>query len=178
VPGGQLTTTNTAECQDFSSGTNDNLTQLVYGIKNGSISEVNPGQFFYYTEVTATQGDTITIDQTPSGPLTPAGVTRFAIRIKDIHVYDSDCNRLLRITSGCNNPPGDCSFTAPGPGTQTYIVRVRYEPSSLRGADVCLPSAHVTASRPSVNYLFESEVNGVVQQNDSLVLNPKPGTEC
>jgi hypothetical protein len=140
---------------------------------------VNPGQFFYFNEFTATQGQTIIIDQTPSGPLTAQGTTRFAITVKDLAVYDSDCNQLRRISSsGCNTPQGDCTFTAFRPGSQTYILRVRYEPSSLRGADVCLPSAHVTANNPSVNYRFLTMVSGVIHQIDSLVLNPKPGVQC
>src|SRR5262249_43508308 len=52
VPTGKVAPTETT-CQDFTSGTAGDLTQVMYGTKIGRINNTSPGVFFYYSRVTA-----------------------------------------------------------------------------------------------------------------------------
>ena len=139
-----------------------------YGVKKhdgGGINEVNPGVFFYFTQVniisTAGTMDEVSILQSATG-----GFREFEIR--DATVYsDPSCTSLLRVCD--SGTLTDCVFELELTGS--FIIRVRYDSQSIRGFVVC-------PGLPSSTYTFETRLAGALQQTDSLVLSPKPSAKC
>ncbi len=159
----QLTPTDT-ECTDFRDDTAIDQDELEYGIKLGDIKEVTPGVFFLFTHaaITSTAGtaDEVSIDQTST--------QLPEIEIKDVSVYDDPGCRVQSRVS-CNNGATDCAFEIGETGD--FIIRVRYNSQSLKGADVC-------PDRPTSTHTFATSIDGVQTTEDSLDVMPKPLASC
>ena len=81
---------NPATCSDFVLGTASDLTQVLYGVKGGKISNAAPGVLFYYTHVTAPVASfTILIDQANNNGAFPL----FATHNAQVNFYNgADCS--------------------------------------------------------------------------------------
>jgi hypothetical protein len=118
-------------CNQFNSGIATELTQVLYGVKNGKINNVAPGVFFWYGKYTAGDLATgVTITQTVS----PTGQTKFQVQKSQVIIYDANCNKVSgKISiSGTGDP---VVITATGlSGTGPYIVSVKYDTSTVVGS--------------------------------------------
>ncbi len=152
-------------CEQFRDGTAGNQEFIVYNItKQGKSGSVSPGVFFYFTTVTVTAGQTVTIDQTDG----PSALPAFAVR--DATVYNSpSCTQFSKPNCAAGDPVGDCSFTIATAGT--YIIRVRYDSQSIGGATVC-------PNPPTDTYTFETKFGSSVLTSDTLTVAPKPTAKC
>src|SRR5262249_7306793 len=151
-------------CQDFTGGTAGDLTQVLYGVKNGKINNVAPGVLFYYSSVTAPASDfMIEIVQTITPPILPP----FGIQQGQVRLYNADCSNSSLSTFTVMG--GVITITVHGatPGA-TYIVGVKYTPGTVVGSPVPSPS--------TVHYDFSTDVNGVLvsADPDGLDLAKKP----
>ena len=129
-----------------------------YSVKNGLISQTDPGVFFYYSTVEGNGGAlAVTIDQTA-----PATFNHpFAVQnLSNVRVFDANCNTYSSFTvSSIAN--GDVSLTINGTTNGAeYIVSVKYETSSVKG--FAPPAAD-----PSDAYTFETKVGAVVVDSDA-----------
>jgi hypothetical protein len=128
----KITPTGTT-CPQYQGGTAATLGQVFYSVKGGTISAVNPGVFFYYTRVTGTAGDTVTITQshTGSAPTIP-------IQQKQVLLYSDPGCATLKWRALTVNPNGTATGTLPSSGS--FIISVKYDTSSLKGKSAPSPS--------------------------------------
>jgi uncharacterized repeat protein (TIGR01451 family) len=161
----QLAHTQTT-CEEFITQTGDAvppLTEITYGLRNGTIRNVSPGVFFFYASynVTGSQGS-LAVDVAERfngavGPLT----NDFVVQQGQAFLYrvtNSTCTRLqANVTTNINagqvvitfNPPGDVP-------TGTYVLGVKYTPAaSLIGQAPC----HGVG--PQCRYFFVPSRGGV-----------------
>jgi predicted amino acid-binding ACT domain protein len=132
----QITPTGTT-CNQFVAGTADTLSSLQYSVKDGVISQVSPGVFFYWVRVTAVAGiNTFTINQTIT---TGNFATLFAIQ-SGSNVFDTNCNSL-HPTITQSGAKITVQFYAPTAGT--YIISVKFSASSVKGAPAPAPTTTV-----------------------------------
>ena len=169
-PGGNLFHTGTT-CDQFlgndppSGLAGVEINQVNYSVKGGKISQLDPGVFFYFTEITATGTSLVaTIEQTP-----PAGMDPFAIQnASNVRVFDSDCNAYsnFSISSLAN---GDVTVTINGTTAgDSYVISVKYETSSLKGDTPPLTD-------PSAPWNWATIVGGLTVDSDpdGIVLKRK-----
>ena len=165
----QLTPTDT-ECADFRDGTSADQDELQYGVKDGKIvdmgiiNQVNPGVFFLYAQAAITStmltADQVSVDQ--------LSTQLPEIEIKDVVVYrDPGC--VVQSRPLCNAGATDCVFKIGETGD--FIIRVRYDSQSLKGAEVC-------PGLPTSTHTFATSVGGVQTTQDSLDVAPKPSASC
>jgi hypothetical protein len=149
---GQITPTATT-CTQFNAGTAATLDTLNYSVKNGSISQVSPGVFFYWIKVTAVAGsNTFTINQTIT---TGNFDSHFFSFTAGSAVYSSTCvKQASAITQFAGSGVTSIAFNASSAGT--YIIGVKYDAGSVKG---------FTAPSPTtVGYTFEvPTVSGSLQ---------------
>jgi hypothetical protein len=144
-------------CSQFSSGTAQTLDSLQYGVKNGTIKEVNPGVFFYWVSVTAPAGNNVfTITQTITGNFS----TFFDIQ-SGSNVFDSNCVSV-HPTIMQNGGTVTVAFNAPTAGT--YYIGIKYDSKSVAGSSAPNP--------PTVHYDFAT--TGVPGSTSGLDLLLKP----
>ena len=153
---GQITPTATT-CSNFANGTAGNLDTIFYGVKGGKIGNVSPGVLFYYSKVTVGAGThTISVSQTTS-----PSFTLFGIQQSQAILYTSGCTMLQSNASG--------SFNVTVSSTTTFIIGIKYDPSTVVGK-----------TKPSGNgqvvYTFTTVVDGspIASSSDSLTLKQKP----
>jgi hypothetical protein len=106
---------------------------------------VTPGVFFYYTRVTGSKGDTVSITEshTGSAPTIP-------IQKKQVLIYSDPACATLKWTSLTVNANGTASGKLPSTGS--FIISVKYSASDLSGK---------TAPNPStVTYSYGTERDG------------------
>ena len=167
------------ECAGFRDGTATELAELLYGTgkeqgqSTGLIAEVNPGQFFYFTRVTVSDAsDVIEIVQSSASAAFPE------FKLTDVDLYNDPSCAVAINNQACNEGAygsiSDCTFNL---ATGSYIIRVRYDPSSISGTDVCLP-APPASDLPSNTYTFATKEDGVETTSDSVTLNPKSNAQC
>ncbi|MEO5617609.1 MAG: FlgD immunoglobulin-like domain containing protein [Candidatus Eisenbacteria bacterium] len=151
---GQLTHTSTT-CSSFMDGTAGDLpsSDLHYAVRDGVISTISPGVFFYWTKVSAPSDSfVVRIVQTrdnPDFPFLPALQGQ-------VSPYDSNCSRT---DSGTETSPGQASVEVTGATAgKVYIVSVKYSLKAL--VDVPLPPGS------GVHYDFRTEINGQIVDAD------------
>jgi hypothetical protein len=154
----QITPTGTT-CQQFASGTATTLATLQYHLKGSTINAVSPGVFFYYTTVSGTKGDTVGISQhsvTPPGDI-------FIFQSQAV-LYSSTCTKIGLLTV---NPDGG---TASGtlPFTGSFIIGVKYNPTSLKGETPPQPNPPGTA-----NYTFDTSHGAAEVATAQIELEPQ-----
>jgi uncharacterized repeat protein (TIGR01451 family) len=149
VPTAQITPTATT-CQAFRGGTAADLNELLYTLKDNAINSVAPGVLFYYSTVTVSADDTITVIQSDNGSTPPLGIQQ-----EQAILWNLDC------TKATNNATG--TFTAPANGT--YIIGIKYTPDAVKGSP----------DPGTVTYTFMTSVNGatVASSTDTIVLKKK-----
>jgi hypothetical protein len=151
---GQITPTATT-CSQFNAGTAATLDTLNYSVKNGKISQVSPGVFFYWIKVTAVAGsNTFTINQT----ITTANFdSHFFSFTSGSAVYSSTC---VKQTSGITQSGGITSIAFTASSAGTYIIGIKYDAGSVKG--FAAPSPTTT-----VHYEFQvPTVSGSLQALD------------
>jgi hypothetical protein len=170
-PGGNLFHTGTT-CDQFLGNTppsglaGQEINQVNYSVKGGKISQLDPGVFFYFTEITASGASLVaTIEQTP-----PAGYNNpFAIQnASNVRVFDANCNTYSNFTIG-SLANGDVTVTINGTTAGSdYIISVKYETSSLKGLTP-------PPGDPSAAWNWATIVNAVVVDSDpdGIVLDRK-----
>lgn len=147
---GQLTHTS-ATCGSFQAGTAEDLpsSDVHYAIRDGVISTIAPGVFFYFTKVTAPRANfTVQILQTRTNPAFPF----LDIQQDQVALYDADCNR---IGTGVETGPGQGSVDVHGATVgQVFIISVKYSLKTLIGVPM----------NPSngVRYDFKTLIDGLV----------------
>ena len=153
TPVGQITPTGTT-CNQFDLGTAATLSQLNYSIKNGNVSAVNPGVFFYWIKVTvaAAGSYTFTINQTQSDTY-----PHFFDQAAGSFVYNSGCTKVNVQNVSTSGGVTTVTFTAPSAGT--YIIGIKYDSKSVQG---------FTAPAGDVIYTFAT--GGVLGSSQNITL--------
>ena len=154
VPQSQLTPTGTT-CQQFTGGTAQTQQLIFYSLNNGKIaSNINPGVFFYYTNVTAPSASfTIDILQTTNNTA-DGGIDLFAVQnnsSSQIILYNADCtnSNLGQVTSTAG---GHVVISVTGATAgQKFIVSVKYSAKSIVGDS--------TPSPANAEYDWATELN-------------------
>jgi hypothetical protein len=152
APSAQITPTGTT-CQQFAGGTASTLTNFTYS-GTTTISNDQPGVFFYYEKVTIGANSTITVNETVAGQ--PANYLLQVLNgsTSQVQVFDASCTNVMgaQITIG---PIGTSPYTVTIAGLPagTYIFSVKYTPKSIVGQPVPSPT--------TLNYSFSTAVGGV-----------------
>lgn len=150
---GQITPTNTT-CQMYADGTAATLGQLAYTTmkkEHSKINAVSPGVFFYYTTISGEEGDAFTFTQSHTGIAPDIQILK-----SDVKLWSTTCSQLSW-ESLTVNPDGTATGTLPKDGS--FIVGVKYNPSSLKGKPVPDPE--------DTTYIFGTSGNGI--QNPAAI---------
>ena len=174
---------------------------IQYGVKNGKISQTNPGVFFYFTgdsgQIKGVDANhdakvdsiTIKVDQTDTSVKTGAFLPTFQnillYKVNDLNLNgivdagDSvssvklSTSQVQIITDKTATNYGDVfvTFTPDAVGSM-YVLSVKYTTSTVVGNAV----GTQPASWPTVNYDFDTWVNGSFVETDDGGVNlaPKP----
>lgn len=129
---GKIAPTGTT-CQQYQNGTAATLGKIVYTAKGTTMGAVSPGVFFYYTRVSGSAGDTVSITEshTGSAPTIP-------INMKQVLLYtDPGCATLKWKTLTVN---ADGSATGVLPSSGDFIISVKYNSGSLKGKPAPVPA--------------------------------------
>jgi hypothetical protein len=151
---GMLAHTSTT-CGSFQDGTGEPFlsNDVNYALRDGKISTIAPGVFFYFTKVIAPRADfTIVIEQLKSNPIFPF----CEIQQGQITLYDASCGNL---GSGDETSPGQASVAVHGatPG-QFLVVGVKYSLKNLIGTPM--------DPNGGCHYAFLTKVDGHVVDSD------------
>jgi hypothetical protein len=153
-----------ATCTDFKNGGNGHqLNQLCYATRSNKISNVTPGQFFYYTSITAPSASfCVDVEQTK----TVSGFGFFTIQSNtQIYLWDANCVKAAtgaQVTVG----QGRVCITNAIPGVK-YVLSVKYDSKSVIGSAF-------TGAAPTATYTFQSKINGVLVAGSSTSINLVP----
>jgi hypothetical protein len=116
-----------ATCGQFADGSAAPLTSLIYSLRNGKISDVQPRSFVYWVKVTASAGsNAFTINQA----ITSGNFSTFFSAGSGV-VYTSACGSGPRDTLSQTGGTVTLSFNAPVGGT--YYLAVTYKSTSVKG---------------------------------------------
>ena len=144
----QITPTSTT-CADFNSGA-ETLDTVNYSVRNGKITQVDPGVFFYWIKVDAAAGsNTFTINQD-----TPTSAFNVFFRMASgSAVFTSNCVKVngAHITDDAN---GDVTIQFNASSAGTYIIGIKYSTGAVKGANAPSPT--------TVRYTFETSDSGGV----------------
>jgi hypothetical protein len=149
----QITPTATT-CQSFSAGTSATLGQLNYSVKNGKISQVDPGVFFYWVKVSGGGSYTITQNIT-SGNFS----TKFNLAAGSA-VFNANC---VKVNQASITQNADGSVTVTFSGTGTFYIGIKYDTGSVKNQ---------TAPNPSTVH-YEFSTTGVAGSTNGLDLKLK-----
>jgi hypothetical protein len=149
----QITPTGTT-CNQFRDGTATTLSTVQYSVKNGLVSQVNPGVFFYWVQVDATAGsNTFTIDQAIT---TSNFDSHFFSQAAGSFVYNSGCTKISANISTSN---GVTTITFNASSAGTYIIGIKYDATSVTGFGA--PSPGTTVSYTFTLTGFPSSTEGL-----------------
>ena len=158
----QITPTQTT-CASFRDGTSATLAALDYSVKNGTISQVAPGVFFYWIDVTATVTgpNTFVIDQNND----QATFNHFFNVASGSNVFTTNCTRVAgnTITQGTGLNADKTTITFNGTIGTHYIIGVKYDSGSVKGFSAPNPT--------TVNYTFETL--GILGSTEGIALQLK-----
>jgi hypothetical protein len=145
-PSAKIAPTGTT-CDQFKAGTAGSLASVQYTIKMKKINSVNPGVFFYYSQITATAGQPITVTQSNNGgwPIVSSQT------LGQIVLYDSTCTKVQSVTTSFST--NGTATISPVPTSGTYYIGIKYDPDTLVGFQ--------PTGTPTVTYTFKTFVNGV-----------------
>jgi uncharacterized repeat protein (TIGR01451 family) len=155
APVSQITPTATT-CAQFKAGTAGTLSRVDYSVKNGNISQVSPGVFFYW--VTVTSSGTYTIDQTIT---TGNFSTKFTVASGSA-AYNSSCTKVSS-TITQNSTTGAVTVTFAGSGS-TFFIGIKYSTGSVVG--------HAAPS-PGTTVHYDFSTQGVAGSTSGLDLKKK-----
>jgi Bacterial pre-peptidase C-terminal domain len=131
----QITPTGTT-CTEFNNGTAETLSSLSYSVKSGKISQVAPGVFFYWVKVTVPAGNNVfTITEAIT---TGNFSTKFALANGGNNVFNSSCTAQSETITQDPDGTVHVSFNAPTAGT--YIISLKYDSGSVKGAAAPSPT--------------------------------------
>jgi hypothetical protein len=120
----QITPTATT-CAQFKAGTAGTLSRVDYSVRNGNISQVSPGVFFYW--VTVSSSGTYTIDQT----ITTGNFSTLFTVASGSSAFNSSCTKVS--TTITQNPTtGAVTVTFAGSGS-TFYIGIKYSTGSVVG---------------------------------------------
>jgi uncharacterized protein YcsI (UPF0317 family) len=151
-----LLTHTSVTCNTFMDGTADDLisADINYGLKNGCISTISPGVFFYWTLVKAPSASfAINVAQVKDNPAFPF----IPVMQGQVSSYDANCSTLA---SGVETTPGQSSVAVAGATSgQVYVVCIKYSLKDLVGT--CMPDSI------GAHYDFFTQINGVTVDKDA-----------
>ena len=154
---GQITPTQTT-CQQFNSGTAATLDELQYTVKSGKIGTVAPGVLFYWIKVPVVAGVnnfTITQETLQTNHTTDHTFNTYFGLANGSFMYTANCVKVNAATIGQSGPSTNISFTATASQAGTYIIGIKYDPGTIKGA--------TPPSPPTVAYKFSAGVAGSEQ---------------
>lgn len=159
VPTGQIAPTQTT-CQDYISGTADDLNKITYGVKAGKINNTAPGVFFYFTAFKAPASDfDILVKQYNDHGTFPNFAVQNALQVR---LYNADCSTsvLGTVVSTAN---GQALIHVHGASVgQEFVASVKYATSSVVGQNVPSPTTvHYTYETYADNVKVDSNRNGL-----------------
>jgi hypothetical protein len=138
-------------CQQIASGTAVHVPFFLYSLKGQTISQVNPGVFFYDNVIKAPSSSfTISILQgsdTTGWPLMELNGGQFIL-------WNSDCTKVQSVTLGGSLFQPTLSVTGAIAGA-TYYIQVKFDPNTLLGYKP-------VSGTPTVTYLFQTSLTGTV----------------
>ena len=110
-----------------------------YAVKNGVISQVAPGVFFYWLKVTVPSGNNVfTITETiTTGNFT----TKFLLANGGNNVFNNSCNSTSNNITQAANGTVTVTFNAPVAGD--YFISLKYDSGSVKGAAAPAPTTTV-----------------------------------
>ncbi len=135
----QITETGTT-CAAFSGGTAQTLGSVQYSVKNGAISQANPGVFYYWVKVTAPAGNnTFVVNQsiTTGNFSTLFGITSGSI------VYNSSCTNVhgtFTQSSITNTTSGTVTVKFNASTAGSYDIAIKFTATSVTGKTAPTPS--------------------------------------
>jgi hypothetical protein len=152
---GRIAPTETS-CEDFIGGTAGDLTQMCFGLDtDGTIKNVAPGVFFYYTKVISPSNGLLMIDIVQT---TTPSFAFVQVHQDQVRVYDAACGRLLNLAK-ISIKDGQVGISVSGTTIgQVIIVQVKYSANSLVGT--------AATSLTNVRYDFATHVNNVPSDGD------------
>ena len=149
----QITPTGTT-CNQFRDGTATTLSTVQYSVKNGLVSQVNPGVFFYWVQVDASAGsNTFTIDQAIT---TGNFDSHFFSQAAGSFAYNSGCTKISANISTSN---GVTTITFNASSAGTFIIGIKYDATSVTG--FAAPSPGTTVSYTFTLTGFPSSTEGL-----------------
>ncbi len=127
---GQILETGTT-CEQYVDGTAIELNEVIYRVnkKDGSINNVAPGVFFYYTTFTAPSADfDVMIEQSSS----PAFTDFYVQNSEQVRLFNGDCsNPTATFTSSIN---GDVTANITGANAgDVFVMSIKYETGNVVG---------------------------------------------
>jgi hypothetical protein len=154
----QITPTATT-CDQFSAGTAGTLSRVDYSVRNGNISQVSPGVFFYWVKVTAGAGsNTFTIDQA----ITTGNFSTFFTVASGSSAYNSSCTKV-NTTIASTSTAGQITVTFNGGTGGTFFIGIKYSTAAVVGKAAPSPT--------TVTYSFSTE--GVAGSTSGIDLKKK-----
>jgi hypothetical protein len=147
VPTGGIYPTNTS-CQDFLGGA-PLLPGINYTVQNGKIAQnINPGVFFYFSQITVTAGEVVTTSQTSS-----SGSALFVLNNGHAWAWTANCLTKVNMTPSANGTTASYTFPTAG----TYILQLQYQTKSIAGSGAPVPA------NPTYSFDTNTVVNGTIQ---------------
>ncbi len=145
----------TTACSDFNAGLGQKVSSLCYTASCGKVTNVTPGQFFYYTTITAPSAS-FSVDIVQSKSISTFGL--FSIQQTDqATLWNGSCTKVatgVTVSTG----QGRVSITNATIGAK-YVLSVKYDSKSVIG------SSYTGSTAPNCLYSFESRINNVLVAN-------------
>ena len=147
-------------CQQFRDGTDKTMQQyyppngyVYYMLKGKTINNINPGVFFYYSEVTLA-GGSFTIDVTQSND---KGWPKMPTQVGDnIILWDSNCNKVQSLTAKFDPATGKATLSGSVTGG-VYYISVKWQPSSTYNKTTNTGLVgYAPSGKPMVTYSFQA----------------------
>lgn len=166
---GRLAPTQTS-CTDFRdapNATENNLTFVEYSRKGGVISQVNPGVFFYYSQIKLASAGTLTIttDQIANPAFKEFLVHNYP-STSQVNLYNATCTAIGSATVSFLDGGTRAQVTLLNAPAGDYILGIKFDPTSIVGEAIS-PNTQIV-------YTFATSVNGGGAVNsDALTLRPK-----
>jgi hypothetical protein len=151
-------------CSNFRGDSGSGLIgQLCYTTKNNKVANVTPGQFFYFTTLTAPSASfCVDIIETKSC----SSLALFGIQQQNqVTLYNAGCGNVAagtQISLGL----GRVCITNATPGA-LYVLSVKYDSKSIVGSTF-------SGAAPICQYNFESRIGGVIVPGSSTSINLVP----
>jgi hypothetical protein len=160
----QITPTSTT-CAQFATGSASTQTAIAYSTKGTTISQDDPGVFFYWVKVTVTTTGKQTFNVTQSTTYSPTTGSKLYSLASGGSAYDKNCNIVSTTITG-TDANSQVVFTAGSAGT--YYIGLKYSTNAIVGSG---PAA--TAFKAPYNYLYTFSTTQVAGSTSKLELNHK-----